>query len=92
MQAEVSMSTRLEKVLNEERTQASQDRQELLSQITSLVSKSGETQDARWQSKVDGIRSEMGSSRSTFEAQTRKYSQGMDVWSQKENLLIDEVL
>ncbi|KAL8865528.1 MAG: hypothetical protein Q9174_006836, partial [Haloplaca sp. 1 TL-2023] len=92
MQAEASMSARLESVLNEERSQAVQDRQNLLSQITSLVNKSGETQDARWQSKIDGIRSEMGSTRSTFEAQTLKYSQGMDVWSQKESLLIDEVL
>ncbi|KAL8703843.1 MAG: hypothetical protein Q9201_002993 [Fulgogasparrea decipioides] len=92
MQAEARMSSQLESTLMEERAQAAQDREDLLSQITSLVHKTGETQDARWQSKIDRIKSDIESSRSTLESEEKKYSGAMDVWSEKENLLIEEVL
>lgn len=92
MQAEARVSAQLETALVEERAQAARDREELLSQITSLVNKSGERQDARWQSKVDEMRSDMTSCRSTFEDEEKKYSEAMGVWSQKESLLIEEVL
>ncbi|KAL8686427.1 MAG: hypothetical protein Q9218_007115, partial [Villophora microphyllina] len=92
MQAESRMSSELETVLKEERTQAALDRQDLLSQITSLVNKSGELQDTRWQSKVDNIQSNIASSRSKLEAEERTYGEAMDVWSHKESLLVEEVL
>ncbi|KAI4285689.1 MAG: hypothetical protein L6R35_004599 [Caloplaca aegaea] len=92
MKAKTEMSLQLESALMDERAQAAQDRQDLLSQISSLVSKSGETQDARWQSKIDTMRSDIATSRSTLEAEETKYSESMSVWSQKENLLIQEVL
>lgn len=92
MLAESRMSSELETVLKEERTQAAQDREALLSQIASLVHKSGETQDARWESKIDSIRSDITSSRSKFEVEEKTYGEGMDVWSQKESLLVEEVI
>lgn len=92
MEAEALVSSRLESALNEERAQAANDRQDLLAQITSLVNKTGETQETRWQSKIDTIRSDIASSHSTFVGEEKKYSKAMDVWSQKENLLVEEVL
>ncbi|KAL8719974.1 MAG: hypothetical protein Q9225_003090 [Loekoesia sp. 1 TL-2023] len=92
MQAEARASSQLQSALDEERAYAAQDRQDLLSQITSLVNKSGETQDTRWQAKIDGIRSDIATSRSVFEHEEKRYSEAMGVWSQKENLLVDEVL
>lgn len=92
MQAEIQVSSQLESVLNEERAQAAQDRQELLSQISSLVTKSGEAQDARWQSKINDVRSDIMSSRSVFENEEKKYSESMDLWSKKENSLVEEVI
>ncbi|KAI4256564.1 MAG: hypothetical protein L6R42_006144, partial [Xanthoria sp. 1 TBL-2021] len=92
IQAEADMSSRLETVLKEERAQAAEDRQNLLSQISLLVTKSGEAQDARWQSKVNGIKTEMMSSRSDLENAEKKYSNSMGVWSEKENLLVEEVV
>ncbi|KAL8900219.1 MAG: hypothetical protein Q9207_005799 [Kuettlingeria erythrocarpa] len=92
MEAEALVSSRLESALNEERAQAANDRQDLLAQITSLVNKSGETQESRWQSKIDDVRSDIASSRSTFAGEEKKYSEAMDVWSQKEKLLAEEVL
>lgn len=92
MEAEALVSSRLASAVNEERAQAANDRQDLLVQITSLVNKSGEMQDTRWQSKIDDIRSDIALSRSRFAGEEKKYSEAMDVWSQKENLLVDEVL
>ncbi len=91
MQVEADMSSRLECVLNEERAQAAQDRQDLMSQISLLVTKSGEAQDARWQSKINVVRSDILSSRSTLETEEKKYNRSMDVWSKKESLLLEEV-
>ncbi|KAL8933738.1 MAG: hypothetical protein Q9216_006230, partial [Gyalolechia sp. 2 TL-2023] len=92
MQAEARMSSQLQSVLDEERSHAAQDRQDLLSQITLLVNKSGEVQDTRWQSKIDTIKSDIASSRSALESEEKRYTEGMNVWSQKENLLVEEVL
>ncbi|KAL8708591.1 MAG: hypothetical protein Q9220_006527 [cf. Caloplaca sp. 1 TL-2023] len=92
IQAKAQTSSRLESILDEERAQAAQDRQSLLSQITSLVHQSGENQDARWRSSIAGVRADIGVSRCDLEARQKAYSESMDVWSQKESLLIDEVL
>ena len=91
MQVEAEMSSRLECALNDERAQAAQDRQDLISQISLLVTKSGEAQDARWQSKINVVRSDILSSRSIFETEEKKYNRSMDVWSKQESLLLEEV-
>ncbi|KAL8946861.1 MAG: hypothetical protein Q9222_006795 [Ikaeria aurantiellina] len=92
IQAKAQTSSRLESILGQERAQAAQDRQSLLSQITCLVHRSGETQDERWLSNIAAVRSDIGVSRSNLEARQKAYSESMDVWSQKESLLVDEVL
>lgn len=92
MQADIEAAARLETCLNEERVQAAQDRNNLLAKITDLVNQSGETQEARWQSKINVIRDDIATSRSKFEAADELYKEGMDVWSQKENQVIEEVL
>ena len=92
MRAEASVAARLETCLDEERAQASKDQDDLLAQITSLVHKSGEVQSARWASKINDVREEMLSSRSALQAADHGYNTGMDIWSQKEKLLVDEVL
>ena len=92
MQAGADVSAKLEGCLTEERQQAAAERQNLLSQITDLVNRSGETQDARWASKIEAVRSDIATSTSKFQAADKIYCEGMDVWSQKENLLVEEVL
>ena len=92
MQADADISARLQACLTEEREQAVLDRQSLLSQITDLIHKSGEQQDARWVSKIDTVRSDIANSTSKFQTAEKLYSEGMDVWSQKESLLVEEVL
>lgn len=86
------MSARLETCLNEERAQASQDRQTLLAQITTLINRSGEAQDSRWESKIDAVRKDVASARSTLGTANEDYNTSMDVWSEKENFLVGEIM
>lgn len=90
--ADAEISARLDTCLVQERAQASQDRQGLLTQITNLVNKSGEVQDSRWESKIETIRKDIGSSRLVLQAADIEYNADMDVWSKKESLLVEEVL
>ena len=92
MQADADVSMRLETCLNEERAQASRDRQNLLAEITTLINSSGEAQDSRWVSKINAVRKDIASGRSTLDTANENYNTKMDVWSEKENLLIGEVL
>lgn len=92
IQANEEVSTRLDTCLKEEREQAARDREDLLSQITTLVTKSGEVQDSRWQSKINTVCKDMSVSRSIWESENEDYGTGMEIWLQKENILVEEVL
>lgn len=92
IQADEDVSARLERCLKEERAQASQDRRNLLAQIATLVNQSGEAQDTRWESSINAVRSDVASARSTLDTANENYNTSMDVWSEKENLLVGEVL
>lgn len=86
------MSAQLETCLNEERAQASQQRRVMLAQITALINQSGDAQDSRWESKINAVRNDIASARSTLGTSNENYNTSMDVWSEKESLLVDEVL
>ncbi len=92
MQANKAASSQLEACLAEERQQAATDRQNLLSQITALVNASGEAQDARVTLKINTIQENLTTSTSKFEAANIKYTKGMDNWTQKEQLLVEDVV
>ncbi|KAH8669630.1 P-loop containing nucleoside triphosphate hydrolase protein [Tricladium varicosporioides] len=92
MEANVAASARLDEVLRDEREQAATDRQNLLTQITSLVMTQGEAQDARISSKVEEVRENITTSKDAFEASRTQYSLGMDAWNEKEGKLVEEVL
>ena len=88
----LEVSYKLEECIAEERRHAAEDRQNLLSQITSLVADAGQKQDARWSTRVSTARSTMATSQSDFTAAEKQYSDSMDGWSKKENLLVEGVL
>lgn len=92
LRADAEASSRLESCLAEERNQAARDRQELLSQITMLINKSGEAQDARWVSKINAVRADMATSRSTLQQADKDYNDNMDVWFKKEASVVEDVL
>ena len=90
--ANEEISIQLETSLNEERAQADLDREQLLKQITDLVNKSDKVQESRWRTKVSAIRGNIGASQSNLQSSEKSYSKGMDIWSKKESLLVEEVL
>lgn len=92
LQSNVAVSSRLEEVLREERQQAATDRQSLLSQISSLVTSQGETQDQRIAVKIAEVQKSVLSAKETFEVSRAQYGQGMDSWNEKEGKLAEDVL
>lgn len=92
MQSNAMISSRLDQVVQEERDQAAKDRQNLLSQITSLVMAQGGVQDARLSGKIEEVRKDVISSKDAFEASCAQYSIGMDAWDEKEEKLVAEVI
>ncbi|KAF7856369.1 hypothetical protein EAF04_009897 [Stromatinia cepivora] len=92
MESNTAINSKLDEVLQEERKQAAEDRQNLLSQISTLVMAHGEAQDARLGDKIEAIRTDIQSSNEIFAATRVQYSQGMDAWNEKEEKLVEEVL
>ncbi|APA07429.1 hypothetical protein SS1G_12975 [Sclerotinia sclerotiorum 1980 UF-70] len=92
MQSNTAINSKLDGVLQEERKQAAEDRQNLFSQISSLIMAQGEAQDARLGDKIEAIRTDIQSSNETFASTQAQYSQGMDAWNEKEEKLVEEVL
>ena len=92
LQADIQASDRLDACLVEERQQASADRTNLLSQITALVNQVGKDQDARLEIKINAVRDDVSASRTDLEQADKAYNEGMDQWSTKEQILVEEVL
>ena len=78
--------------MNEEHRQAREDRQQLLAQITDLVNKAGESQEARWKSKIDTVRKDITTSTSKLQVAEKSYAESMSGWSMRESLLVEKVL
>ena len=91
-QEKEAVSQRLETCLREEREQSRVEKQELLAQITSLVNKSADVQEARWTSQIGAVRQDIASSRSKLQASEKEFGEGMDIWSKKDATLVDGVL
>jgi kinesin family protein 11 len=89
MQSNAAAAARLDQVLQEERQQASLDRQSLLSQITSLVTAQGEAQDQRLGAKIGGVQKDILFSKEMFEASQGEYAQRMRTWDEREGKLIE---
>ena len=89
---EQAVSERLETCLSEEREKSRQEKQDLLAQITILVNKSSDAQEARWSSQISSVRQDIASSRSRLHTSEKAYVEGMDKWSNKETSFVDDVL
>lgn len=88
LQSNAKAAARLGQVLEEERQQAALDRQNLLSQITSLVTAQGEAQDQRLSAKIGDVQKDVLSSKEQFETSRAEYTTNMNAWNEKEEELI----
>ncbi|UNI23425.1 Kinesin- motor protein [Purpureocillium takamizusanense] len=86
-----SISTRIQETLEEERRQAAEDRQRLMTQITVLINAQAESQEARMADKASQIQKTVSESSTSLEAASAQYGEGIDSWDEKEGELLDEV-
>ncbi|KAF5017767.1 hypothetical protein F66182_10274 [Fusarium sp. NRRL 66182] len=86
-----SISTRIQDALVEERRQAVDDRQKLMSQISALINTQAETQESRLQERASQIRKSVTAASTTLEQAISTYGEGMSSWDVKEGELLDEV-
>lgn len=92
MQANKAASFQLEVCLAEERQQAVIDRENLLSQIATLVNATGKAQDARLTAKINTVQERFSTSRTEVETANAKFADGMGAWYEKEKMLVEGVL
>ncbi|KAG5999867.1 hypothetical protein E4U54_001634 [Claviceps lovelessii] len=86
-----SLSTRVQEALEEERRQSAEDRQKLMTQMSSLFNAQAEAQEARLADRVALIQKSVGESNTSMESAMTQYSQGMENWDNKENVLMEDV-
>jgi kinesin family protein 11 len=92
MQAEDEVASRLRSCLADERAQSALERQNLLSQITELVHSTGKVADTRWESKISAACNELSTTTSSLQVANISFNGGMDIWSRKEQSLVEDVL
>ncbi|CCU81857.1 Kinesin-related motor protein [Blumeria hordei DH14] len=85
-------SLMLENILQEERDQASADRQKLLDKITELITVQSESQESRLTTKIREVQREMETSKEIFDTEKLKCEQNIDAWSHKERNLQEEIV
>ncbi|KAM0556744.1 hypothetical protein ACHAPJ_005803 [Fusarium lateritium] len=86
-----TISTRIQDALVEERRQAVDDRQKLMTQISALINAQAETQESRIQEKASQIQKSVTATSTTLEQAVSTYGEGMSSWDDKEGEMLDEV-
>ncbi|PTB68212.1 kinesin-like protein [Trichoderma citrinoviride] len=86
-----NISTRMQEALEEERRQAAEERQKLLSQISALITSQAEAQESRFAERTSQIQKNMADYNASLEGAISQYGQGMDAWDGKEGELLEEV-
>jgi kinesin family protein 11 len=83
VQANKASQSRLNQVIDEEKQRTVDERQQLLSQITSLINANAEAQEKRLEDRVSGVCEEMNIANAAFETKQETYSEGMHSWVDK---------
>jgi kinesin family protein 11 len=86
-----SISTRMQEALEEERRQAADDRQKLLTQITSLVNAQADVQEARFADRTAQIQKSIQESCTSLEGAVATHGEGMASWDEKQGQLLEDV-
>lgn len=91
VQANEAVSSQVQEVVEEERKQAAEDRQKLLTQIAGLINAHAEQQETRLAGKAAKIQGRVNGAKETFRGQVTAYSTGMDSWNMNEDRLLQDV-
>ncbi|KAK2060333.1 kinesin motor domain-containing protein [Colletotrichum caudatum] len=85
------ISSQMQQVLDEERKQAAQDRQDLLAQITTLIHAQAETQETRLAEKTAQLQKSVLDSNDSLQGNMAQYAENMEVWDEKEGQFLDDM-
>ncbi|KNG44291.1 kinesin family protein-like protein [Stemphylium lycopersici] len=83
IEASKASQGQLEKVVEEEKQKSAEDRQQLLSQITALMTANADAQEKRLEERLSAVREEIGAANTAFEARQGAYTEGVNAWSDK---------
>ncbi|TDZ33822.1 Kinesin-like protein bimC [Colletotrichum spinosum] len=86
-----TISTQMQQVLDNERKQAAQERQNLLSQITGLINAHAETQETRLAEQTAQLQKSVEDSNTSLQGSAAQYFEDMDAWDSKEGQLLVDV-
>ena len=91
MERNEALSQRMQQVVEEERRQSAEDRQQLLSQISNLINAQAEIQESRLAEKTALLQKSVLDSNTTLEGSVARYGEAMDTWDKKEGTLLEDV-
>lgn len=91
VQSNESVSNRIQDVLNQERVQAAEERQQLLAQISTLINSQAELQESRLAGKAALLQKTVSESNQTFQGSVSQYSEGMDAWNSEGSQILDSI-
>lgn len=91
IQENVQITAQMNRILEEEKQQAAEDRQNLLLQITALVNAQAETQEKRLEEKTANIKKSILDSNTSLEKAVDQYQGDMEAWEKDETALFVRV-
>ncbi|EMD89991.1 hypothetical protein COCHEDRAFT_1106217 [Bipolaris maydis C5] len=83
IEAHKASEGQLAKLVDEEKQKSAEDRQELLAQITALMTANADAQEKRLEERLSAVRGEIAAANTAFEAKQSAYSEGVNAWSDK---------
>lgn len=86
-----SISSRLQEAVEEERRQAVDDRQKLLTQITALITIQAEAQESRLSERAAQVQKGLSESSTSLDGALVHYDEGMQAWDEKEGEMLEVV-
>lgn len=85
------ISTRMHEALEEERRHSADERQKLLSQISSLINTQAESQEARIADQAAQVQKSVAESNQSLTSALSQYAEGMDTWDENHGQLLDHI-
>jgi kinesin family protein 11 len=91
VQSNEAISARIQEVIEQERKQAAEERQQLLTQIAGLITSQAQLEETRLAGKTALVQKSLLESNKTFQGGMSQFTSGMDVWNTKESELVGKV-
>jgi kinesin family protein 11 len=91
VQANKASQGRLVQVVDEEKQRSIEERQQLLAQITSLITTNAESQNKRLNERISDVCEEMDVASVAFETKQDTYNKGMRTWVDKSKDILTSV-